>query len=42
MLFDEKDLNPLYKLKIGQPGSSYTFEVASNIGISKSIIDDPF
>ena len=40
MLFDEKDLNPLYKLKIGQPGSSYTFEVASNIGISKSIIDE--
>ena len=40
MLFDEKDLNPLYKLKIGQPGSSYTFEVASNIGISKNIIDE--
>jgi DNA mismatch repair protein MutS2 len=28
MLFDEKKLNPLYKLKVGQPGSSYTFEVA--------------
>ena len=39
MLFDEKKLNPLFKLKVGQPGSSYTFEVAKNIGLSNDLID---
>lgn len=39
MLFDEKKLNPLYKLKVGQPGSSYTFEVAKNVGLPVEIID---
>jgi len=28
MLFDEKSLEPLYKLVTGQTGSSFTFEVA--------------
>lgn len=28
MLFDTENLEPLYKLSIGQPGSSFTFEVA--------------
>ena len=39
MLFDDEKLMPLYKLKVGQPGSSYTFEVAKNVGLSKKIID---
>jgi len=39
MLFDDTKLNPLYKLKVGQPGSSYTFEVARNVGLPKNIID---
>jgi DNA mismatch repair protein MutS2 len=39
MLFDEKKLNPLYKLKVGQPGSSYTFEVAKNVGLPIKLID---
>lgn len=39
MLFDEKKLNPLYKLKVGQPGSSYTFEVAKNVGLPINLID---
>lgn len=39
MLFDDEELNPLYKLKIGQPGSSYTFEVARNVGLPKHLID---
>ena len=38
MLFDEKKLNPLYKLKVGQPGSSYTFEVAKNVGLPIELI----
>lgn len=38
MLFDESKLNPLYKLKLGQPGSSYTFEVARNVGLPDELI----
>jgi DNA mismatch repair protein MutS2 len=38
MLFDRDTLAPLFKLQIGQPGSSFTFEVAETIGISPSII----
>lgn len=38
MLFDTKALQPTYQLSIGQPGSSFTFEVAKNNGISKEII----
>ena len=33
MLFDEKSLEPLYKLILGQAGSSFTFEVAQKNGI---------
>lgn len=39
MLFDDDQLKPLYKLKVGQPGSSYTFEVAKNVGLPKTLID---
>ena len=39
MLFDDDELNPLYKLKLGQPGSSYTFEVAKNVGLPIQLID---
>lgn len=38
MLFDTKALQPTYQLNIGQPGSSFTFEVAKNNGISNEII----
>ena len=38
MLFDRESLSPLFKLEIGQPGSSFTFEVAKNIGISSKLI----
>ncbi|MEM7163562.1 MAG: DNA mismatch repair protein MutS [Bacteroidota bacterium] len=38
MLFDEKSLKPLYKLLIGQPGSSFTFEVAKINGIGSKLI----
>jgi len=39
MLFDEKSLLPLYKLIIGQAGSSFTFEVAQKNGIPFSLIN---
>lgn len=40
MLFDEKKLKPLYKLHIGKPGSSFTFEVATNMGIPPELIEN--
>jgi len=39
MQFDEKTLEPLYKLYVGQAGSSFTFEVAQKNGIPYSIIN---
>ena len=38
MLFDRESLSPLFKLEVGQPGSSFTFEVAKNNGISSKLI----
>lgn len=38
MLFDENSLEPLYKLEIGQAGSSFTFEVAEKNKIPRFII----
>src|SRR5690606_18161133 len=38
MGFDEKKLQPLYKLIIGKPGSSYTFSIAERIGLDRSLI----
>ncbi len=39
MLFDENSLEPLYKLEVGQAGSSFTFEVAAKNKIPKFIIE---
>ena len=39
MLFDEKSLEPLYKLEVGQAGSSFTFEVAEKNRIPRFIIN---
>ncbi len=38
MLFDEKKLLPLYQLKVGSPGSSYTFSIAERIGLDRRLI----
>lgn len=38
MAFDERNLQPQYKLLIGKPGSSYTFSIAERIGLDKSLI----
>lgn len=39
MLFDEKSLEPMYKLVLGQAGSSFTFEVAQKNGIPFGLIN---
>ena len=39
MQFDERTLEPMYKLFIGQAGSSFTFEVAQKNGIPFHIIN---
>jgi len=39
MLFDAKTLEPLYKLYLGEAGSSFTFEVAQKNGIPYSLIN---
>ncbi|RRQ46664.1 endonuclease MutS2 [Chryseobacterium sp. SC28] len=39
MLFDENSLEPLYKLEVGQAGSSFTFEVAEKNRIPRFIIN---
>ncbi len=39
MHFDKDSLSPTYELKIGRPGSSYAFEIASKSGLPKEIID---
>ena len=39
MSFDEDKLEPLYKLVIGKPGSSYTFAIAQRSGLPASVIE---
>ncbi len=39
MMFDNKSLEPLFKLALGQAGSSFTFEVAQKNGIPFSLIN---
>ncbi|MCL9809494.1 endonuclease MutS2 [Flavobacterium luminosum] len=39
MLFDEKTLEPMFKLVLGQAGSSFTFEVAQKNGIPFGLIN---
>jgi DNA mismatch repair protein MutS2 len=39
MQFDERTLEPLFRLFVGQAGSSFTFEVAQKNGIPYSIIN---
>ena len=40
MLFNTETLEPTFQLSIGQPGSSFTFEVAQINGIPKSMIEN--
>lgn len=38
MLFDSKEMQPLYQLKIGNPGSSFAFEIARKIGFPEKVL----
>jgi DNA mismatch repair protein MutS2 len=38
MQFDEVNLQPMYKLVVGKPGSSYTFAIAERIGLPQHLI----
>lgn len=40
MLYDRQHLRPTYQLLIGQPGSSFALEIARNIGLPKSVLDN--
>ena len=40
MLFDTETLEPLYRFSMGQPGSSFTFEVAQMNGIPMNLIEE--
>ncbi|MFC2103164.1 endonuclease MutS2 [Bacteroidota bacterium] len=39
MEFDNENITPTYKFKLGIPGSSYAFEVARRIGISDELLE---
>lgn len=39
MVFDNLNLQPMYMLEMGKPGSSYAFEIAQKTGLSQQIID---
>lgn len=39
MLFDTKNIKPLFELSVGNPGSSYTFEIARRVNFPEYILD---
>ena len=39
MKFDEEALEPMYELEIGQPGSSFTFYIASRVGLPENVVE---
>ena len=39
MLFDSREMQPLYKLQIGKPGSSFAFEIAKKIGFPVNVLN---
>ncbi|MBN1819710.1 MAG: Smr/MutS family protein [Prolixibacteraceae bacterium] len=40
MLYDSQNMNPLFQLEIGKPGSSFAFEIARKIGLPEDILQD--
>jgi DNA mismatch repair protein MutS2 len=38
MLFDTRNMKPLFKLKTGNPGSSFAFEIARTIGLPEHVL----
>ena len=39
MLYDTKNMKPLFVLKTGRPGSSFAFEIALNISFPKAVLE---
>jgi DNA mismatch repair protein MutS2 len=39
MRYDHRELQPLYQLEIGKPGSSFAIEIARKIGLPKEIVN---
>ena len=39
MLYDAQNMNPLFQLEIGKPGSSFAFEIARKIGLPEEILE---
>lgn len=40
MLFDSNEMQPLFKLQIGKPGSSFAFEIAKKIGFPNFVLNN--
>ncbi len=39
MLFNNVEMQPLYILEVGKPGSSYAFEIAQKIGLPRQVLE---
>src|SRR6201985_3313341 len=39
MLFNNVEMQPLYILEVGKPGSSYAFEIAQKIGLPQQVLN---
>ncbi|HEY9534624.1 MAG TPA: Smr/MutS family protein, partial [Mucilaginibacter sp.] len=39
MLFNNVEMQPLYMLEVGKPGSSYAFEIAQKIGLPQQVLN---
>ncbi len=39
MLYDSQNMNPLFQLEMGKPGSSFAFEIARKIGLPEEILE---
>ena len=40
MLYDSQNMQPLFQLQIGKPGSSFALEIARKIGLPEEILND--
>ncbi len=40
MMFDAKNIAPLFKLEMGLPGNSFAFEMARKMGLPESVVKD--
>ncbi|MBR4651290.1 MAG: Smr/MutS family protein [Prevotella sp.] len=40
MLYDRKDMRPLFQLQVGRPGSSFAIEIARKTGLPENVIKD--